>query len=156
MTELMPPKHIVAASGLIRNASGQVLLLESPKRGWECPGGQVEEGESLIEALQRETLEETGILVKVGALVSVCSNVKPPCKVIFGFLSDYVSGECRTSSESLQVEWLDEALVLGRITHPAILDRARDMLNFDGRVVYRVYSTDPYQVLHETFLSQQV
>ena len=147
-----PPKHIVAASGLIRNASGQVLLLESPKRGWEFPGGQVEEGESLIQALQRETLEETGITVRVGALVSVCSNVKPPCKVIFGFLCEYMSGDCRTSSESLQVEWVDETLILKRITHPAIYDRGCDMLNFDGRVVYRVYSTDPYQVQHETFL----
>lgn len=147
-----PPKHIVAVSGLIRNSSGQVLLLESPKRGWEIPGGQVEEGESLIQALEREMMEETGITVNVGALVSVCSNVKPPCKVIFGFLGDYVSGECRTSSESLQVEWVDEVAVLGRITHLAIYDRVGDMLTFDGRVVYRVYSTDPYQVHLETFV----
>lgn len=152
MTQLIPPKHIVAASGLIRNASGQVLMLESPKRGWELPGGQVEEGEALIPALQREALEETGITVRVGRLVSVCSNVNPPCKVIFGFLGDFVSGDCCTSSESLQVEWVDEAAVLKRITHPAIYDRACDMLNFDGRVIYRVYTTDPYQVQHETFL----
>jgi 8-oxo-dGTP diphosphatase len=152
MTEFVPPKHIIAASGLIRNPSGQVLMLESPKRGWELPGGQVEEGESLIQALERETLEETGIVVRVGALVSVCSNVKPPAKVIFGFLATYVSGDCRTSSESLRVEWVDETDVLKRITHPAIYDRACDMLNFDRRVVYRVYTTDPYQVQHETFL----
>lgn len=147
-----PPKHIVAVSGLIRSTLGQVLLLESPKRGWEFPGGQVEEGESLIQALERETLEETGIVVTVGVLVSVCSNVKPPCKVIFGFMGTDVSGECRTSSESLQVEWVGEKDVLDRITHPAIYDRARDLLNFDGRVIYRVYTTDPYQVLHETYL----
>ena len=126
MTEFIPPKHIVAASGLIRNASGQVLMVESPKRGWEFPSGQVEEGESLIRALQRETIEETGVTISVGGLVSVCSNVKPPTKVIFGFLAHYVSGECRTSAESLQVEWVDETDVLKRITYPAIYDRACD------------------------------
>jgi 8-oxo-dGTP diphosphatase len=152
MTLFPTPMHIVAVSGLIRNASGQVLLLESPKRGWECPGGQVEEGESLIQALERETLEETGVAIRVGALVSVCSNVKPPCKVIFGFMGEYVSGACRTSSESLRVEWVNEAEVLERISHPAIYDRVNDMLKFDGRVVYRVYTTDPYQIQHETYL----
>lgn len=152
MIEFIPPKHIVAVNGLIRNSSGQVLMVESPKRGWEFPGGQVEEGESLIQALQRETIEESGITVSVGGLVSICSNVNSPCKVIFGFLASYVSGECRTSAESLQVEWMDETDLLKRITHPAIYDRACDMLNFDGRVIYRVYTTDPYQVQHETFL----
>jgi 8-oxo-dGTP diphosphatase len=152
MTLFHTPMHIVAVSGLIRNASGRVLMVESPKRGWEIPGGQVEEGESLIDAFVREVLEETGITIRVGALVSVCSNVKPPCKVIFGFLAQYVSGECRTSTESLQVEWVNEADVLGRISHPAIHDRVCDLLKFDGHVVYRVYTTDPYHVKHQTFL----
>lgn len=152
MTLFHTPQHIVAVSSLIRNASGQVLLVESPKRGWEIPGGQVEEGESLLQALERETLEETGIRIRIGVLVSVCSNVKPPCKVIFGFLAEYVSGECRTSSESLQVEWVNEEDVLKRISHPAIYDRIHDMLTFNTRLVYRVYTTDPYQIQHESYL----
>jgi 8-oxo-dGTP pyrophosphatase MutT (NUDIX family) len=83
---LKPPTHIVAVFGLIRDASRRVLVVRSPKRGWEMPGGQVEEGESLVQALQREIGEEAGVTVTVGKLVGVYSNVKPPTKVIFGFL----------------------------------------------------------------------
>ena len=41
------PCHIVAVGGLVRNADGLILLMRHPRRGWEFPGGQVEEGEDL-------------------------------------------------------------------------------------------------------------
>jgi 8-oxo-dGTP diphosphatase len=43
----MPPKHIVSAAAIIQNDAGYILLIKGPKRGWEMPGGQVEEGEAL-------------------------------------------------------------------------------------------------------------
>ncbi len=55
------PKHIVAVAGLVTDASGRVLMVLSPRGDWEFPGGQVEEGETLTAALEREVLEETGI-----------------------------------------------------------------------------------------------
>lgn len=39
-----PPKHIVSAATIIINEQGEILLIKGPKRGWEMPGGQVEEG----------------------------------------------------------------------------------------------------------------
>ena len=143
------PRHIVAVSALITNASGEVLLVRSPRRGWECPGGQVEEGETLIEALRRETREESGVEIEVGALVGVYSSIQQPTKVIFGFLATYLSGELQPSAESPEVEWVPRDSALARITHPAIVDRVRDMLNFTGRVMYRVYAVEPYQVIEE-------
>jgi 8-oxo-dGTP diphosphatase len=149
MTAFDAPKHIVAVSGLVRNAAGEVLLVRSPKRGWEMPGGQVEEGETLPDALMRETFEEAGVTVTVGALVGVYSSVKLPSKVIFGFLCEYVSGELATSDESLETAWVRENDVLLRITYPAIYDRMRDLLTFNGQVMYRAYITEPYSVLTE-------
>lgn len=152
MNEFIPPKHIVAVSGLVTNSKGEVLLIRHPKRGWEMPGGQVEEGESLIEALQREILEESGAVTEIGALVGVYSNIKLPTKVIFAFLGTWVSGDLTTSSESLEVEWVARDEVLPRITHPAIYDRMRDLLSFSGKVTYCVYSTDPYEVSNVQFV----
>ncbi len=146
------PKHIVAVSGLICHPNGKILLIRSPRRGWEFPGGQVEEGENLIKALRREIQEESGVTASIGALVGIYSNIKSPTKLMFGFLGDYVSGELRTSDESLEVEWVARDSALQRVSNSAIYDRMKDMLDFSGRVVYRVYTNNPYHVCEESFL----
>jgi len=40
---------------------GKFLMVRHPKRGWEFPGGKVEEGESPEHAALREAMEEAGI-----------------------------------------------------------------------------------------------
>ena len=133
------PQHIVAVGGLVTGADGRVLMIRSPRRGWEFPGGQVEEGEDLVAALKREVLEETGINVDVGALAGVYSNLKSHI-VMFDFLCRSVGGEPTRSAESLAVEWVASEEAMARVVRPAIRDRLRDMLEFDGRVVYRAYT----------------
>lgn len=150
------PTHIVAVGGLISNKEGKILLVKSPRRGWEFPGGQVEVGEDLMTALKREVEEESGIIVDVKQLVGVYSNIKTevredtgvfiPTKVMFDFLGEMVSGELRTSEESLEVGWFEREMVLDMITQPFLKDRARDMLEFDGKVIYRAYSKSPYEI----------
>jgi len=139
------PKHIVAVAGLVTDARGRVLMIRSPRRDWEFPGGQVEEGESLTEALRREVLEETGVTVTMGALAGVYSNVKSHI-VMFDFLCNLVGGEPATSAESPEVAWVERDEALSRILRPAIRDRMRDMLEFDGQVVYRAYTFDAGEV----------
>jgi 8-oxo-dGTP diphosphatase len=143
------PSHIVAVAGLISNAEQAILLVRSPRRGWEFPGGQVEVGETLIQALKREVREEAGIDISVGTLVGVYSNLRPPSKVMFGFLGQWVDGELSTSSESLETEWVQRHDALRRISHPAIYDRLRDMLEFSGSITYRAYTINPYEVIAE-------
>lgn len=55
---MTPPKHIVSAATIVLNNQKGILLIKGPRRGWEMPGGQVEEGESLKDAAIRETKED--------------------------------------------------------------------------------------------------
>ena len=43
--------HFVSVAGLVCNDKNEILLLESPRRGWEYPGGMVEPGETLQDTL---------------------------------------------------------------------------------------------------------
>jgi 8-oxo-dGTP diphosphatase len=142
------PRHIVAAGALVRDAAGRVLLIDSPWRGWEFPGGQVEQGEDIISALKREVFEESGVDIVVGPMVGLYSNLTMNV-VITTFLADYIAGELTTSAESLQVKWCDPLEALDDVTHPAVLARLQDLLAYDGSVVYRSYTIDPYCVLSE-------
>ena len=67
-----PDRPRVAVGAVVMH-EGRVLVVEranAPAQGvWALPGGSVELGETLAEATQREVLEETGIVVRAGAVV---------------------------------------------------------------------------------------
>lgn len=152
------PTHIVSVGALIENDEGKILMIKEPKRGWEFPGGQVEIGENLTEALKREVKEETGIDIAIGNLTTINSNigigvqydgVSPiPTIVSFGFNGKSISGELTTSEESLEVKWFERDEVLNLIEEEFTRDKVKLMMNYNGRVTYSVFSRNPY-ILHE-------
>ena len=75
-----------------------------------------------------------------------------PTKVIFDFLAVKVEGELMESEESIEVGWFSKNVVLDMIKEPWINERAKDMLNFNGQVVYRVYSSSPYEVYRNEYI----
>lgn len=97
-----PPKHIVSAATIVINKQKEILLIKGPRRGWEMPGGQVEEGESLKDAAIRETKEETGIDIEVLKFCGVFQNVNDSiCNTLF--LGKPIGGKLTTTPESLEV-----------------------------------------------------
>jgi 8-oxo-dGTP diphosphatase len=110
---------------------------------WEFPGGQVEEGETIPHALEREVFEETGIVVWVKSLVGIYSNTRKPSIVNMDFICEYVSGEPATSAESTEVEWVDREEALSRVKREAIYKGLKNMLEFSGEITYRAYFIDP-------------
>jgi 8-oxo-dGTP diphosphatase len=146
------PHHIVAVGGLFYNQRKEVLLVKVPRRGWEFPGGQVEQGEDLIKALVREVLEEASCVVEVQELAGVYTNPAPPEKVMFMFVGKHLSGEVQANNESTGAGWFTVQEALEMVTSPANSGKLRDALQEEKRPIYRVYTTQPYKIYKEVEL----
>ena len=92
---------------------GRVVLIrrgKEPLRGrWVIPGGTVELGETLQDALVREMQEETGLLVAPREVVLVFDRIQregPSVEyhyVIIDYACEYVSGELKAGSDADEV-----------------------------------------------------
>jgi 8-oxo-dGTP diphosphatase len=73
-----PPAPIVGVGGVVL-AGGRVLLVRRrhpPLQGqWSIPGGAVELGETLEQAVTREVLEETGVHVTSAAFLTTFDRI---------------------------------------------------------------------------------
>ncbi len=154
------PTHIVAVDGIVENDRNEVLLVKHKHHGvYTIPGGQVEVGENLIDALKREIKEEAGIDVDVNKLICVSSNTCTyqgyngygivPTKVMFGFVCKYLGGELCTSDETSESLWVDKDKVLDYITVPNLVERFKSYANNKGDIQYLEYVTKPEYSLKE-------
>jgi 8-oxo-dGTP diphosphatase len=141
------PRHILVASCLIRNEANEILLVKHYQRDWELPQGRIENGEELLEALQREVYEETGLRVTVARLATVWSKLSEPTAVIFCFIADYLSGELTPSEETPDLSWFPEHVASSMITHPVNRDRVKALLANSGETEFKSYRTGPYQLM---------
>ncbi len=122
------PKHIVSASACVLNDKNEILLVKSPKRGWEMPGGQVEEGESIKNAAIRETKEESGIDIEIEKYCGMYQNVsRCICNALF--LGKVIGGELTTSLESLEVGFFPINQALDMVTWHTFRNRIEYCLN---------------------------
>jgi 8-oxo-dGTP diphosphatase len=116
------PRHILTAAAVVLNLQNELLLVRSPRRGWEVPGGQVEQGECARDAAVREVFEETGIRIEVTEFCGVFQNVQRElCNLLF--LGRFVGGTLTPSAESPELGWFDIQVALEKITHPTFRER---------------------------------
>ncbi len=60
-TKFPSPFYRVAAKAIIRNEEGEILLVKERSDAWSIPGGGLDHGEGLREAIKREVKEELGV-----------------------------------------------------------------------------------------------
>ena len=124
----MEHTHLVSVAGLVTNEEGKILLVKSPWRGWEYPGGLIEPGETFQQALHREIREEAGVEVEITGFVGICKNVEKDI-VNIDFTCRYVSGELTPSEESTEVIWATPEEAFSLITFPLTRKRLKQMLS---------------------------
>ena len=142
--------HFVSAAGLVFK-DGKVLLIRSQRRGWEYPGGVMEQGETLLDCLKREIREESGIEAEPRCLAGIYQrlNLKPgfgplegmmiPPTVNLVFICDYVSGTPTPSDEGLEVGWFTPEEAKEKVTSPHIRKALIEMLNYDGKMYFGAF-----------------
>jgi ADP-ribose pyrophosphatase YjhB (NUDIX family) len=106
---------VLGVGALIFDA-GRVLLVErgrEPLAGlWSLPGGAVETGERLEDALVREVFEETGLHVSADSIATVFERIIPDASgaceyhyVLVDFYCSITGGTPRPGDDSARVEW---------------------------------------------------
>lgn len=81
---------------------------ENKSEIYAVPGGHWESGESLVEAIRRETLEEAGVEIKSIDLISVYDFYNPEKKksyVTIGFAAMHAAGEATVMEPDRKSNW---------------------------------------------------
>lgn len=91
--------------------NGKYLLQDRIKDDWKgytLPGGHIELGESIVDAVIREMQEETGLTIKHPHLCGVKQfPLKEGRYIVFLFETEEFEGELRSSEEGT-MHWIDE------------------------------------------------
>jgi mutator protein MutT len=115
MSREYPDRPFVGVGAVIAEG-GRVLLVKrghAPAKGeWSIPGGTMEIGETVREAVVREVREETGLIVEAGELLGVFDRVlrDPSGRVQFHYvLIDFLciptGGHLQAGGDAAEARW---------------------------------------------------
>jgi 8-oxo-dGTP pyrophosphatase MutT (NUDIX family) len=98
--------HSVSVAGVIVDDAGRALLIRRRDNGhWEPPGGVLEAGETIPDALQREVLEETGIKIALPATLTGVYKNMTGLIVSLVFRCEAIDGHLSTGAETSALRW---------------------------------------------------
>ena len=105
-----PRPQVAVGAVCVRN--GRLLLVRRGRGvavgAWSLPGGRVEGGESLSDAVERELLEETGLRGRAGDLCGIAERVfDDEHYVILDYWVEVEDGEAAAADDADGVMWAD-------------------------------------------------
>ena len=120
------PDRFAEVCMVVRRPSGKVYLSIKtfyPRGAYRLPTGGIHHGERILDALVRETEEETGLETEIRRFLaaiayrSTSAPAGPPIFHTFAFLLDEVGGAFKTRDEEEQIEeWIEvEPAALGKV-----------------------------------------
>jgi ADP-ribose pyrophosphatase YjhB (NUDIX family) len=119
MRREFPAGPLLGVSAVVVDEAGRVLLVRrgtEPLRGqWSLPGGLVELGERLLDAVVREVAEETGLAVEPLELIELVDRIHQEGErvryhyVIADYLCRVVGGSLLAASDADAVRWVERA-----------------------------------------------
>ncbi|MDK1476987.1 NUDIX domain-containing protein [Streptomyces sp. 549] len=119
----------MSVAGVIVDDHGRALLIKRRDNGhWEPPGGVVEPGETLPDALQREVLEETGIKIALPATLTGAYKNMTGLIVSLVFRCQAIDGQPTTGDETKALRWVTRDQV-GELANEAYAIRVLDALD---------------------------
>ncbi|MBK8258967.1 MAG: NUDIX domain-containing protein [Polyangiaceae bacterium] len=103
---------VVGVGGVVFDEDRERVLLikrgRPPRKGqWSIPGGKLAAGESLVHAVAREILEETGLVVRVGPLVEVVELMSENFHyVVLDYLCQWEGGEVKAGDDAADAAFI--------------------------------------------------
>jgi ADP-ribose pyrophosphatase YjhB (NUDIX family) len=112
------PKHPLPGVGAIILRRNSILLVQrarSPLKGyWSLPGGLIEPGEKIEEALKREVLEETGLIIRPKKVFEIFERIIPDAEgraeyhyILHDYLCTVVGGTLKAGDDAGRVAWVE-------------------------------------------------
>lgn len=97
--------------GAVVLRGGSLLMVQrdhDPGAGlWSIPGGKVEPGEYLVQAVKREVLEETGVRIEVGDLLGIHEVIGVAHYVVLDYTAEIIGDPTpRAMGDAADVRWV--------------------------------------------------
>jgi ADP-ribose pyrophosphatase YjhB (NUDIX family) len=129
----MERRPLVAVGAVAIRDDGALLLVRrgrAPALGrWSLPGGRVEWGEPLSDALRREVVEETGLAVALGELAGLVERIYPDQGfhyVIVDYHVTVTGGTLRPGSDVTDARWVLPSEMASLELSDGLLEALRD------------------------------